>query len=270
MAHDMSRRRVLFLGGLTAAVTAVCGTVHLRRAGVLEPAPRVQPLDLARRRFPVGAATEVRLVGYDRGVSEPRAYQDAMSAALDTPAARRLADRIRVDVRAGRPVRVLVKPAVNSGKAYPYTASPESVRAVCAWLSGLGVDEILVGDMSGPGRNTRAALRSTGIERAALEGGAHSVFCFDERPRRHRWVTHAPAAATSFPDGFRLTAVLSEVDYLIDVARVSTHASTGTTLSLKNWQGLAGWPTRMYTHGRAPSLRTAWPSTPWRSSPTWW
>lgn len=253
---DWTRRHVLIYGGLGAAAAALWVPWGVQRVAEHAPAPQVGPLGLAQRRFVPGQATRVRVVGFDPAHPDPAAFAAAFTAAMDSQAARKLAQRIRDDVAAGRPARVLVKPAVNSGNPYPYTASARSVQALCAWLDGLGATEILEADMSGPGADTLASLQSTGLTRAAREGGAHQVLDLGQLPWSQRWQTHRVAQATSHPDGFVLSAILGRVDYVINVARAATHSLTDTTLSLKNWQGLAAWPTRRHTH-RGPWLADA-------------
>jgi uncharacterized protein (DUF362 family) len=70
---------------------------------------------------------------------------------------------------------VFIKPAVNSGNAYPATTSPTGVKAMVALLKEKGAGRVVVGDMSGiehvklcPGKmkgSTRELMQATGISK---------------------------------------------------------------------------------------------------------
>jgi len=234
-----TRRHLLGTVGLTAAGCA---------AGALGLSTRAQAADLrfAVRRFPVGQPTTVRLVGYDpdRAEADVAVFQAAFDAACEAPPAQRLAARLQAARDAGQTARVLVKPAVNSGNRFPYTASPRSVRAVCAWLREQGASEVIVADMSGPSIGTALALGRSGLASAALAGGADRIVAFDELG----WRRYELEAATTFHGHFELTALLGDADFVVNIARASTHKLALLTLSLKNWQGLASGSTRRRTH----------------------
>jgi len=245
---EWSRRDFLHRAMLgSAAVLCATGGARVAHAKM---APEVPEMRFAPRRFPEGDPTTVRMVGFDPEVAygDFTAYRDVMAAALETPAAQRLAARIRADVDAGKRVCVLVKPAVNTGHLYPYTSSPSSVRAVCEWLDGLGVADIAVADKSGWAGDALKNMRRNGLEAGALEGGAHRVLAFDHLPEERRWETYRVPEASCFKHGMELTGLLSEAHYLINVARAATHKMARITLSMKNWQGITSMRTRGHSH----------------------
>jgi uncharacterized protein (DUF362 family) len=245
---DWTRRHFLHRAMLGSA-GVLCATSGARVAHA-KMAPDVPEMRFARRLFPEGDPTTVRMVGFDPEVAfgEFEAYREVMAAALETPAAQRLATRIRADVDAGKRVCVLVKPAVNTGNKYPYTSSPYSVQGVCEWLDGLGVQDIAVADKSGWAGNAAKNMRRNGLEAGALEGGAHRVLAFDDLPAERRWETYRIPEASNFKNGMELTALLSEAHYVINVARAATHKMARITLSLKNWQGITSMRTRGHSH----------------------
>ena len=212
--------------------------------GVGAPGRAASPAAVQRfaaRRFPDGDPTTVRLVGVP--ASGDDGFDAAADAAFALPAADRLAARMRDRRDAGQPCRVLVKPAVNSRNAWPYTASPRSVAATCRWLLAHGATDVIVADMSGPGTGTADALDATGIGLAALDAGARLETLED-----HGFERYEVPAATTHGGSFELSALLDDVDFVVNIARASTHKLAQLTLSLKNWQGLASWRTRRWTH----------------------
>ena len=142
--------------------------------------------------------------------------------------------------------KVFLKVACNSPHPHPAVTCPDAVPAVVQLLRDKGAGEVIVGDQSGVehvrltegGRvsSTRALMDKTGLLAAIRRSGA-TLHNFDDqgwggyfRPEMdfdHHW-----------GDQLWLPNVLREVDHVVNLARLSTHAVAGYTCAVKS---AVGW-----------------------------
>src|SRR5438477_391888 len=78
-----------------------------------------------------------------------------------------------------------------------------------------GVGRLIVGDQTFYVQSTVANVRRAGLEAAVRSRGAEFV-AFDDLPRRQL----RPPAARHWPEGYRIPAMLDEVDHVINLACV--------------------------------------------------
>lgn len=139
--------------------------------------------------------------------------------------------------------RVLLKLALNSSNPFPATTSPALVTALIALLWDRGVGEVIVGDRSAYGRDTLYCLHETGIYQAAIDSGAE-VAVFDE----HDTVRVKPQMAIHWPEGFSVPRLFDQIDHIIALPRLSTHAMAGFTMGLKIFVGALPPEERLAMH----------------------
>lgn len=137
--------------------------------------------------------------------------------------------------------RVLIKIALNSGKPYPATTDPWSVRCMLKLLKERGASRVLVGDQGGFGAvqctkdrkegSSRQLAKTAGLLKVIEDSNAEPCF-FEE----HGWDAYLPA----IPEGkhhwerpIMVPTVLDEVDHIIYLPRVSSHILAGNTLGFK-------------------------------------
>lgn len=139
---------------------------------------------------------------------------------------------------------VLIKPNVNSNGKYPATTNPLVVKTLIEMAFQAGAGKVIVADSSGVGwPNTLKNMARTGLKQAAEEAGAEVVDL-----EKKGWFKIKPEKSEHWPDGFRFSEIINEVDYIISVPIIKTHATTGITLSLKNTVGLLHRDDRMKMH----------------------
>jgi uncharacterized protein (DUF362 family) len=137
--------------------------------------------------------------------------------------------------------RVLVKIALNSGKAYPATTDPRSVHCMVKLLREKGAGEILVGDQGGIGAvhwtkhtkegSTRQLAKNAGLLKAMEDNNAEP--CFFEEYGWDHYLPLSPSGQHHWNDPIMVTAVLDEVDHIVYLPRIASHILAGNTLGLK-------------------------------------
>jgi uncharacterized protein (DUF362 family) len=150
---------------------------------------------------------------------------------------------------------VLIKPNCNSYDPFPASTHPDTLRLVIELLlkAGLEKEQILIGDMSGPGwLPTENTMRTNGILGVAEELGVSVSFFENEE-----WVWVRPKEALSWPEGFRIAKKAYDASRIISLPCLKTHQFGGVfTLSLKNSVGLINPADRTILH-RNPGCRIA-------------
>jgi uncharacterized protein (DUF362 family) len=140
---------------------------------------------------------------------------------------------------------VLVKPNLNSGNPYPATTNPVVVAKVVELAYQKGAKKVIVGDFSGIGNpGTMRNFKSSGILGAASDAGAE-VLAFDEVGE---WEKVKPQGATHWPNGFKISKLLFEVDHLISLPVLKRHVLADYTLALKNMVGIISAADRLLLH----------------------
>jgi uncharacterized protein (DUF362 family) len=107
------------------------------------------------------------------------------------------------------------------------------VSELIALLKEKGAGDIFVGDRSPRDLDTMYCMQETGIYQAAIDGGAEVVVFEDDD-----MVHVEPELAIHWPAGFSIPNLFNQVDHIITLPRLSTHAMTGFSMSLKNFVGV--------------------------------
>lgn len=160
---------------------------------------------------------------------------------------------------------VFVKVACNSGSPPPGVTSPHAVRALCRSLRARGAGRILVGDQAGvshvrlaPGErrhsSTRALMEQNGLLRAIVEGGAEPHLFDDQGFRRGYVPARLPRGSSAWPTAPWIARVAEDVDHIVYLPRLSTHALTGYTHGHKLAVGWMRDDTRFLMHNQAADI----------------
>jgi len=152
---------------------------------------------------------------------------------------------------------VFVKVACNSPNPHPAVTWPHAVSGLVVFLKNHGAGDVLVGDQAGVEHvrltaseqvsGTRQAMAANGLL-AAIEASPAKGWFFDEHgfaagyrqatwPGPHHW-----------KDQLWLPTVLGEVDHVVNLTRLSTHALAGYTCGVKNAVGWLRDDSRLHLH----------------------
>lgn len=152
--------------------------------------------------------------------------------------------------------RVLLKPAMNSGDPYPATTHPQALISVARVLRDRGA-EVIVGDKPGVayvladrGGSRKQKSRAL-FERCGMSCPDLRFVGFEERDWDEGFYKFEHPHS-SWPNGFYLTRWVDEVDHVINLPRLSSHAQTGVTLGFKSFVGLLRDDSRMCFHANGP------------------
>lgn len=162
--------------------------------------------------------------------------------------------------------RVLVKLAVNSDRPFPATTDPWSLACMLRLLQEKGAGKVLVGDQSGyehvhqtrdraRGSSRHCAERS-GLLRVAEQAGAEPIF-FEEAGWDH-YLEVEPAGAHHWTRPLVVTNALEEVDHVVYLARVSSHATGAFTSGLKIAVGFLRGDSRLALHQGGADFNALW------------
>lgn len=126
--------------------------------------------------------------------------------------------------------RVLIKPNFNTADPAPGSTHNDSLIALIDELQARGAAEVIIGERSGP-PNTREVMEQKGIFDLA-EARDVTVVNFDELPDDE--LEHFDRPGLHWPDGFHVPKILNEVDHVIALGCLKTHAHGGIfTMALK-------------------------------------
>jgi uncharacterized protein (DUF362 family) len=139
--------------------------------------------------------------------------------------------------------KVLIKPNVNSDDPAPATTHPEALAEMIRLVKAKRA-YVIVGDRSNPQWKTIAAMKATGMYKAAKDAGADEIVGFEDE----EWVRVAPVGAKNWANGFRIPKRLQEIDHIISLPVLHTHSITGHSLAIKNLVGLIHPTDRMLFH----------------------
>jgi len=141
---------------------------------------------------------------------------------------------------------VFIKLASNSPNRYPATTSHLAVRAMAGLLRDKGASKVVVGDKpgvqyvyqdkKGQRGSSRDILTRNGLHQAAQDSGAE-VHYFDEAGYDAYFADH-PEHASNWKGALMLPNILTEVDHVVLLPRVSRHVLAGSTNGLK---AAVGW-----------------------------
>lgn len=219
---QLGRRRFLEIGLAGAALGALGGACA-------SPPPGVRKHVLADTPHPPERSTVA--------VVRPGAYGTLREAVAE---AVRLAGGLAF-IRPGD--RVLLKPAVNSGKAYPATTDPEVVWILAGLVQEAG-GQPFVADRTMFVRSTRAAFEKTRILEAARAAGIPCLALEDDEvvALAHPLATHWPGRTV------RIYRAAAEADHVINLCTPRAHKLGGFTMAMKNCVGVVAGSSRPGMH----------------------
>jgi uncharacterized protein (DUF362 family) len=139
--------------------------------------------------------------------------------------------------------RVLLKPAVNSGRPYPATTDPEVVSVVARLVQDAG-GRPFVADRTMFLRSTQAAFEKTRILDAARGAGIPCLALDDGAS-----VSLAHPLASHWPDRtVRLYRAAADADHVVNLCTPRTHERAGFTMAMKNCVGVVAGSARPGMH----------------------
>ncbi|MBN1664433.1 MAG: DUF362 domain-containing protein [Deltaproteobacteria bacterium] len=157
---------------------------------------------------------------------------------------------------------VFIKPALNSGLAYPSTTSPVAIGAMIELLKQKGAGRVIVGDMSGIEHvkltpdgltgSTRRLMASSGMAKAVAAAGGENHFF--EEAGWNAFYEDEPCRGSHWKRGLMMPNILKAVDHIVLMPRCARHVLTGSTLGLKAAVGYWRTDTRLEYHHDASTL----------------
>jgi uncharacterized protein (DUF362 family) len=152
--------------------------------------------------------------------------------------------------------RVFLKISLNSDRPYPATTDPWLVGAMIRLLQEKGAGVISVGDQSGMEHVYQSATKLRGSSRECCEHagilasidalGATPVFFEEAGYDAFRPTT--PRGAHHWPEPLWVPTYLDQVDHIVYLARVSSHATADATLGFKIGVGFLRCDSRFAFH----------------------
>jgi len=148
--------------------------------------------------------------------------------------------------------RVLLKPnclSADHGPDLPVNTRAEVVEAVGRYLKGRYGVALFIADSGGMGSYGKAkrAYGRMGLDRAADRLGAELVN-LEELGLIE--ISHAQGVLLK---RFKATALLEQVDFIVNLPKMKTHILTGITGAIKNYLGLLPGSLKRKIHVQAPS-----------------
>lgn len=154
--------------------------------------------------------------------------------------------------------KVLLKPALNSPDPYPSTTHPRSVAVVADILKERGA-KVYVGDQSGIEHvfhSKQGVVKGSSKKNyhdSGMGKGVDAKFvAFEDGDWIKDFYLYKTKKTVSWPNGFYLTKWIKEVDHIISLPRLSTHAMSGVTLGYKNMVGVLRQDSRTEFHAKGP------------------
>lgn len=151
---------------------------------------------------------------------------------------------------------VFIKPALNSGIAYPATTHSVAIAAMTELLFEKGAGRVVVGDMAGiryvklsSNRltgSTRRLMQATGMAQAAQAAGAELHFF--EEAGWDAFYEDRPVCESHWSGCLMMPDILKEVEHIILMPRCSRHVLAGSSLGLKAAVGYWRTDTRLEYH----------------------
>ena len=223
LAKEMSRRQMVqkvMLGSIGASLAA-CTTTTVKEENV--PGGNTPPGTEQPGTEQPGTETQKHLTGMgydeaDRNVALEAALKETVGLSMIKP---------------GESVYLRVN--ANSGDPYPYSTSPDTIKAIGGMLQDIGVTDIRVGDRSFWGdQDTAGNLQANGITAAAKAIGATAKVYDDEV----EWVELPANSVPNWTGTVRLPTEVTTADHMIILSIVKTHFISQVTMALKISLGL--------------------------------
>ncbi len=160
------------------------------------------------------------------------------------PLLREAFKEVGITPRAVAGKRILLKPNLveTTLGAGHINTHPEVVRAAARALRAFGAGEVLVGEGPGHRRDTVLVLEESGLAQILVDEKLRFVDL-----NRQRGFSVANAGRRSGLLRLTFPVILSEIDWIVSLAKLKTHHWAGATLAMKNLFGLMpgsyyGWP----------------------------
>jgi uncharacterized protein (DUF362 family) len=141
---------------------------------------------------------------------------------------------------------VFIKVACNSNNDHPAVTNPKAIPAVVTFLKNHGAGTVYVGDQSGVesvrltenGRtsSTRELMKKNRLLDAVEASGA-TLHCFDDQGW-DGYFNDQPDFKSTWEKGVWLPNIINDVDHIIYLPRLGSHALAGYTCAVKN---AVGW-----------------------------
>jgi uncharacterized protein (DUF362 family) len=205
-----------------------------------------------KKLLPSDRQARVCLAGLSRGASETtikEAVRESVQAATDFS-------------WLSKGDSVFIKPALNSGRPYPFTTSPFAIAAMVELLREKGARRVIVGDMSGIGHvklssdglsgSSRRLMEASGMAGAVQAAGAELHFF--EETGWEAFYEDPMASGDHWKRGLMMPNILKEVDHIVLMPRCARHILAGSTLGLKAAVGYWRTDTRLEYHRDAATL----------------
>lgn len=146
-------------------------------------------------------------------------------------------------------MKVVIKPNLVMAKSpvYPVTTHPVVIRCVARYLHSHGITDITLAESSGGLYNAeymKALYKTCGV--APLEDVLHLNMDFTARtiPCKEGFVNHS----------FHIISPILDADYVINIAKLKTHAMTGYSGGIKNLFGTIPGLEKPQMHYRFPDI----------------
>jgi uncharacterized protein (DUF362 family) len=159
---------------------------------------------------------------------------------------------------------VFVKLSCNSGHIHPAVTSPAAVAGMCAELFARGAGRVIVGDQAGVESvrladgetrfgSTQKLMESNGLYEAITAAGAEPHF-FDDQGYDAGYFEATPPHRSHWQQPMMLPRIIEQVDHIVYLPRLSSHALAGYTHGLKSAVGWLRDDSRYHMHNDAASL----------------
>jgi uncharacterized protein (DUF362 family) len=162
---------------------------------------------------------------------------------------------------------VLIKVASNSANVHPATTSHTAVRAMCRALLSRGAGRVVVGDQCGVMsarlvkqdgvdhryRSTKSVMEANGLVQAIVDGGGEPHF-FDDHGFDVGYVQATMPRLSSWENRPHIPRIVTEVDHIVYLPRLSSHLLTGYTHGHKIAVGFMRDDTRHEMHADASTI----------------
>lgn len=139
--------------------------------------------------------------------------------------------------------RVLLKPNLNSGNAYPATAAPETLLVLADLVREAGGDPFIADRTMFAGA-TQDAFKKTGMLDAAAEAKMEAI-ALETTPVV---LVHHPLAENWFAQTIPIYQTVFEADHVINFCTPRTHSVGDFTMALKNNVGVVEGRSRALMH----------------------
>jgi len=157
---------------------------------------------------------------------------------------------------------VFIKVSSNTERLYPASTLPLAVTVMARVFFEKGAGRVLAGDKSGVATvhvgpdfqrgSTRKAMSQNCLH-AAIEAGGAEPYYYEE-DGYDSYFEADPPEVSHWRSGLMLPGVIREVDHIVLLPRLSTHAIAGVTFALKIGVGWLRDDTRLEMHRDAASI----------------